>query len=246
MTDLRAVMHVHSDWSYDGRWRLAEIARLYGRFGVRVVLMTEHDTGFDPQRFPDYRRACAEASSSGCRLIPGIEYSSPDNAVHILTWGLDSFLAEHRPVIETLGEVRDRGGVAVFAHPVRRDAWKRFSSGWSELLAGIEVWNRKSDGIAPGRQAADLVASAGVPATVGQDFHTRRQLYPLTMHLETRGSSETNVVDAIRTGRMKPMAFGRPLYDARRNLSRRPHDILERARAGVRDLRDALRRNRRS
>ena len=102
MTKIRAVLHAHSSWSYDGHWPLPEIARLYGRFGIRAVMMTEHDSGFDPASFQAYRAACAEASTSRCTLIPGIEYSSPDNDIHILTWGLQEFLAEHRPVMETL------------------------------------------------------------------------------------------------------------------------------------------------
>ena len=243
MTDLRAVMHVHSEWSYDGRWQLEDIARLYARFGVRAVLMTEHDTGFDPQRFFRYRAACKTASTARCTLIPGIEYSSPDNDVHILTWGLDVFLGEYRPVIETLMAVRKAGGVAVFAHPVRRDAWKRFDSDWIELLTGIEVWNRKSDGIAPGHQAAGLIASTRMAATVGQDFHTLRQLYPLTMCLDTGEKAtptQADIVEAIRAGRMTPLAFGRPIYDPRGNLLRRPHDALERSRVGLRDLRDLI------
>lgn len=245
MSGLRAVLHVHSDWSYDGWWRLSDIARLYARFGLRAVLMTEHDTGFDQQRFSDYRRACEAASTAGCQLIPGIEYSSPDNDIHILTWGLESFLADNRPVIETLRAVRKAGGVAVFAHPVRRKAWKRFDDDWIELLAGIEVWNRKSDGIAPGRQAADLIASTRIAATVGQDFHTLRQLYPLTMHLDTGGkaaATETDVVEAIRAGRMTPLAFRRPIYDPQGGLLRRRHDVLESGRRGMRDVRDAVRR----
>ena len=65
-------------------------------------MMTEHDQGFSADRFADYRAACAAASTPRCRLIPGIEYSSPENDVHILTWGMEGYLAEYRPVQETL------------------------------------------------------------------------------------------------------------------------------------------------
>jgi len=48
MKPLRVVLHANSTWSYDGRWSLVGIARLYGALGVGAVMMTEHDTGFDP------------------------------------------------------------------------------------------------------------------------------------------------------------------------------------------------------
>jgi hypothetical protein len=235
---LRVVLHAHSTWSYDGKWALSDIARFYGRFGVDAVMMTEHDTGFVPDSFEAYRAACAEASTRKCALIPGIEYSSPDNDIHILTWGLDRFLAEHRPVAETLARVADAEGAAIFAHPVRRDAWAQFDPDWTPLLSGIEIWNRKSDGVAPGARALDLIASTGLPATVGQDFHTLRHAYPLS-HRVTAAPGPglaAALVTALRAGATTPQAFGRDLLDARGTLRPSPHQRLERARVILRDL----------
>ena len=46
---MRVVLHCHSTWSHDGHWPLERIARLFGRLGIGAVMMTEHDTGFDPK-----------------------------------------------------------------------------------------------------------------------------------------------------------------------------------------------------
>ncbi len=236
MKPLRVVLHAHSTWSYDGHWSLDRIARLYGMCGVDVVMMTEHDTGFDPASFDDYRAACAAASTRRCRLVPGIEYSSPDNDIHILTWGLDRFLAEHRPVSETLAAVTEAGGAAIFAHPIRRDAWAQYDPAWTEHLHGIELWNRKSDGVTPGTHAETLISETGLPPTVGQDFHKARHLWPLTMRITAdKADPEQGVVAALRAGQAQPMAFRRPLVvggEVRRGV----HDRLEGARRWVRDL----------
>lgn len=239
MTVLRAVLHAHSTWSYDGRWSLSAIARLYGTLGVRVVMMTEHDTGFHPDSFADYRAACAAASDHRCTLIAGIEYSSPDNSIHILTWGLDRFLAEHRPVAETLASVRDLGGVAIFAHPVRRAAWRAFDPAWVPLLSGIELWNRKSDGLSWSPEALALIRDTGLPATVGQDFHHLRHLYPLTQRFElatepqTPAALEKALVAALAEGHTEPHVFGRPLlaHDGPSGI----HPKLEHTRRRIRD-----------
>lgn len=247
MTLVRAVLHAHSTWSYDGHWSLPAIARLYGALGIRAVMMSEHDSGFAPDSFAAYRAACAAASTPQCTLIPGIEYSSPDNDIHILTWGLDRFLAEHRPVAETLAAVRAAGGVAVFAHPARRSAWRKFDSSWVPLLSGIELWNRKSDGISWGIEAALLIRNTGLPATVGQDFHSVRQLWPLTQVFDlsddttTSGRMERDMIAALREGRTVPHAFhcsfldaaGVPkhwLYPKLENLRCRARDFLKRKR----------------
>ena len=234
---VRVVLHAHSTWSYDGQWGLPQIARLYGAMGVDAVMMSEHDTGFDPAQFAAYRAACASASTQRCKLIPGIEYSSPENDIHMLTWGLETFLAEHRPVLETLEVVKAAGGVAIFAHPIRRRAWAAFDPAWVPYLSGIELWNRKSDGITWGREAWTLLQQTGLPATVGQDFHRLRHLYPLTMTLpRPEGDLEAALVAALKAGRMRPEAFRKPLLDTKGALQGGLHDWRERRRVGVRDL----------
>lgn len=239
---MRVVLHAHSDWSYDGVWDLARIARFYGRFGVSAVMMSEHDTGFDPGSFPAYRAACEAASTARCKLIPGIEYSSPDNDIHILTWGLETFLAEHRPVVETLEKVKEAGGAAVFAHPVRRKAWAKFDRGWVPYLSGVELWNRKSDGVSFGRQAYELIRETGLAATVGQDFHRLRHVYPLTMGVKPGvEATEAALVGAVRAREMVPLAFRRPLLNADGVPLSGFHDRAEGVRIGLRDLRNRLR-----
>lgn len=246
MTGLRVVMHAHSNWSYDGHHSLASIARLYGRLGAHVVMMTEHDTGFDPDRFEDYRLECAEASTPDCLIVPGIEYSSPDNDIHILTWGMTSFRGEHRPVDLILEDTRTQGGVAILAHPVRRRAWEKIDPSWFDLLSGIELWNRKSDGISWGSEALELLRRSGLSAYVGHDFHRHRQLWPLYQKyqisalLKTSERAEKMLVRSIARGESTPYAFGRPLDVARDCPGFPIYPYLEKARGGLSRLVKAL------
>ncbi len=232
MSTIKAVFHAHSTWSYDGSWSLAEIARFFGRLGADAVFMTEHDRDFDPARWPDFVAECAAASKGRCVLVPGIEYSSPDNDIHILTWGLSQFLAEHRPVMETLEAVRDQSGVAVFAHPIRRKAFEQFQADWVPYLAGIELWNRKSDGIFYGAEALNLIKTTGLPATVGCDFHTLRNYYPLANRFECPAGAtiEQAGVEAVRAGAAQPTLWGRRLLGEDGMPNARLHARLERLR----------------
>lgn len=232
MKQIRVVLHAHSTWSYDGHHSLDHIAQLYGALGVRAVMMTEHDTGFDPDTFTPYSQACADASTARCTLIPGIEYSSPDNRVHLLTWGVDRFLGEHRPVLDTLYDVKAAGGVAIFAHPVRQDAWDIFDPTWVPYLSGIEIWNRKSDGITWGAQAQRLIAQTGLPATVGHDFHKHRHMYPLTQQFRVDLSAPLapQLIASLASGRSLAQVFRRPI-----NLSSTLHPRLETVRQRLRN-----------
>lgn len=237
MIPLKVVMHAHSTWSYDGHWSLERIARFYGRLGVDAVMMSEHDTGFAPARFAEYRAACAAASTARCRLVPGIEYSSPDNDIHILTWGLDHFLGEHRPVADTLADVSAAKGVAIFAHPVRRDAWAKFDPAWTAHLHGVELWNRKSDGVTPGVRAEVMRGETGLAPTVGHDFHKLRHVWALAMRITADPADpEPGLVAALRAGSGVPLAFGRPVLGPSGEVRRARHDRLEALRQRLRDL----------
>jgi hypothetical protein len=211
MEDL-AVSHVHSKWSYDGSWSLEALSAKFSRRGCRVLMMTEHDRGFSASRLDEYRNACALASSDKILVLPGIEYSDVANRTHVLVWGKIPFLGEGLATTEMLKAARAADGLAVLAHPSRRDAWRSFEPHWGDHLLGIEVWNRKYDGWAPSRTAPALLGNAGAVPFVGLDFHTQRQSFPLTMVLDIDTKvTEEAVLNCMRLRRCYAQAFGRPL-----------------------------------
>ncbi len=209
--DVLAACHVHSEWSYDGSWSLGALSDKFSRRGDRVLLMTEHDRGFTAQRFCEYREACAQASSSQMLVVPGMEYSDAANRVHVLVWGV-SFLGEGLPTSEMLEAVRVANGVAVLAHPSRKDAWQCFEPYWAGRLLGVEAWNRKYDGWAPSKTAPALLQLGEPIPFVGMDFHTDKQSFPLAMALDLHTAvTEDAVLECLRSRRCSARAFGVPL-----------------------------------
>ncbi len=241
---IRAAAHVHSDWSYDGSWTVVALAQEFGKRGYDVLLMTEHDRGFDQDRWQAYRQACVAASQHGALIVPGIEYSDSANLAHVAVWGDVPFLGEGRPTKELLADAASKGGAAMFAHPGRREAWRQLDDHAASLLVGIEVWNRKYDGWAPGRLGARLCE--GRPELVpffGLDFHTRRQLFPLGMLIDVDppGTAEA-VVSALLGRRCRPVAFG---VGGHRLIQGPGYGLARSAEASRRFIRPAVRRWRR-
>jgi hypothetical protein len=174
--------------------------------------MTEHDRGFTASRLDEYERACAEASSEAVRVVPGIEYSDAANTVHILVWGAHRFFGEALASTDLLQQVAATGAIAVLAHPSRKEAWKQFDPHWGAFLLGMEVWNRKTDGWAPCKTAASLMAGTALLPFVGMDFHTQRQLFPLATELEMQPPvTEAAVLACLRSRRCRATALGRPI-----------------------------------
>ena len=206
-----AACHVHSEWSYDAKWPLRDLAAEFARRGYRALLVAEHDRNFSEMRFQQHRTACADASTGELLVVPGIEYSDPGNVVHILTWGMSSFLGEGLPTDRLLEKVRANNAVAVLAHPARRKAWLRYDCSWSPYLVGIEIWNRKYDGWAPSPEASRLLRGTGLVPFASLDFHQRNQLFPLSMQLEiSEPITEESVVNCIRARRCRAIAFSQP------------------------------------
>lgn len=204
-----AACHIHSNWSYDGKWTIADLASEFLRRGWRILMLTEHDRGFTERRRIRHREECVRFSCKDLLILPGIEYSDPSNTVHMLVWGDVRFAGEAQPTATLLRHVRSSNGIAVLAHPSRKRAWSVFDPAWTQDLSGLEIWNRKTDGWAPSRDAIRLLKATGLPAFAGMDFHDRRQFFPLGLKLDVRGGlSEENVLAALRNQQFAASAFG--------------------------------------
>jgi len=235
MSVLRLAAHIHSEWSYDGRWSLDEIGRGFERRGYDAVLLCEHDRGFDADRWQAYRDACANASTAEMLLVPGIEYSDPTNTVHVPVWGKIPFLGEGLETADLLRRVKRSGGVSVLAHPARRNALERLDDESLSYLTGVELWNRKYDGYAPSQVAISLLRRRPtLLPVVGLDFHTARQFHPLAMIIAGPNErSESGICAALRDGAAHATAFGLPAVKLASGLALPAMCGLERARRSV-------------
>jgi hypothetical protein len=211
---IRAAVHLHSTWSYDGRWTLKEVATKLARLRFDALLMTEHDRGFSDDRWAEYREACREVSDTvGVTVIPGLEYSDASGVFHVPTWGSQEFLGEELPADELASRLKGAASMTMLAHPARRDACDALDGRWLELVRGIEVWNRRYDGMAPRRRALALCeAHPGFLPVVGLDLHSGRQLSPLVMEIQLDGArTPGTIVTRLAAGHCRPTAFGVPI-----------------------------------
>jgi hypothetical protein len=234
---IRAAAHVHSDWSYDGSWSLSRISSCFKGAGYNCVFTSEHDKSFNQDRWQSYRKACVENSADDFLIVPGIEYSDRLNIVHVLVWGNIPFLGSERETEELLQEVTKFKGIAVLAHPSRKQAWQEYKSQWGSFLSGIEQWNRKVDGVAPSQEALSLLKqNPRLMSFVGLDFHRANQLFPLYMTFQINGRlDEEHVLEELREGKCRAKVAGVSIE----YLSR---GTLHKAVKGIEQFRQFLRR----
>jgi hypothetical protein len=143
---LRGIMHVHSQWSYDGRHHLTEIARHAQAGRLDFVLMSEHNRTLTDESMAAFTKDCdALTAATGVLMVPGIECEATPDYVHVLGYGVRTLVTDRRFGAITAA-IRDAGGFAVFAHPLYREAFTHVTRAELESLAGWEIWNGKADG----------------------------------------------------------------------------------------------------
>jgi len=227
----RVIVHAHSLWSYDGTKTLGELSRLFSPF-ANILMMTEHSQRFSASRFKEYQDECSDASTQSLRILPGMEYSTEKNEIHILTWGINEYLGEELRVETILAKVAQAKGVAILAHPGRREIWKKYDHTWTNNLYGIELWNRKTDGLSSSRHAEKLLQITKLNAIASLDFHEKNQIYPLYNILRSNRpiSEMTNsqIIELIRSTTLYPRFAGLPIDSRKSQFARKLLSVCER------------------
>ncbi|MGH7629368.1 MAG: PHP domain-containing protein [Gemmatimonadales bacterium] len=145
MTNGRTVgiVHVHSDYSHDGRDSLEVLQLFAAKRGIAFVGLTEHAEDFDAARFDRYREHCRRASVGGVRLLPGLEFRFEGfPGLHLLVLGLGAWIEPRTPE-ELVAIVPRASGFSILAHP--RLARYRVPDAVAAAIDGIEVWNAAYD-----------------------------------------------------------------------------------------------------
>jgi predicted metal-dependent phosphoesterase TrpH len=247
MTTQRVLLHNHSTWS-DGRMSLSAVARVGELLGASAVVMSEHDYDFTSGKWDDYTIACREASTQKCVVLPGIEYSSLNGDIHIVTVGTSHFHGARRDLVDTITAVRAEGGAAVLAHPLRRGCFEKVTSEVLAVLDGIEIWNRKVDGLSPAKPYFEFARSHALATTVGMDLHSWRQVFPMWNDIDAGpGPLDAKIVAAaLRQRRIAPACILGGLtasLEGSFSLALGTLASAERARRMLRDARDVVRAN---
>lgn len=199
---MKALLHVHSSYSYDGVPSLEDLSEWGASRGLDLLFLTEHTNDFDAGKMDRLVQHCDALSERRCRLVPGLEFAVR-GGFHLLGYNVRRF----EPIVDPVAAsafIRDQGGVAVLAHPSRYGgAWPERSA--IEALDGIEVWNVRYDGrfLPPGRLvsrvAHERLARRPLLLFGGQDLHetTSRRLVTTTSEA---GGGVGGFVDALRSG----------------------------------------------
>jgi predicted metal-dependent phosphoesterase TrpH len=194
---MKADLHIHSNFSNDGRSTVEEIIAAATEKGLGCIAITDHNS------FEAYGLV---KDNGKVIVIPGIEVSSLEG--HILAYGIERDIPRGMTVKETIAAIHEAGGVAFAAHPYR---W------WSGLgektvlrsdFDGIEAKNARSTPSGNKRSAA-LAVRIGKPVSAGSDAHTPEHIGEGVVELPDNITTWQDALCAVMNRRADPISANR-------------------------------------
>jgi hypothetical protein len=185
-------IHMHSDYSHDGKDSLETLRKTGLARGMNFVGMTDHAEDLIPEVFEEYKQHCAELSDNEIRFIPGLEFRFAGlKGLHLLAINLREWITPKTPE-EFFEQTRTTAQFTVLAHPVL--ARYQIPQVVFDQIDAIEVWNGNyNTRYLPDPKSMKIVADLrkrrpNVVATVGLDQHDSRNDRELRVILPERSS----------------------------------------------------------
>ncbi|MCL2032166.1 MAG: CehA/McbA family metallohydrolase [Methanomassiliicoccaceae archaeon] len=194
---MKADLHIHSNFSNDGKSTVEEIISASVERGLGCIAITDHNS------FEAYDLV---KDNGKVIVIPGIEVSSEKG--HILAYGVNRDIPRGMTIKETIDAIHDAGGVAFAAHPYR---W------WSGLgeenvllndFDGIEARNARSTP-SSNRRSEALAVRTGKPVSAGSDAHTPEHIGEGTVELPDGVATWQEALNAVMEGKARPASSDR-------------------------------------
>ncbi len=199
---LKGALHIHSSISYDGIMSVEELSFFFRKKKFDFVLITEHSQDVSKAVMNKLIDKCKRSSSSGFLMIPGLEFSCRDG-LHILGLGI-SKISESDDPLEVLHHIRQQGGVAVLAHPTKKNY--SLDRIWIKELDGVEIWNSAYDGkflpqAKPMKMFKKLAEqNPGLKPFAGMDLHQEKNYYDVGLRIRGNNLNEDQILKHLKNG----------------------------------------------
>ncbi len=188
---MRFDLHIHSNHSNDSSLAVDDILKQAVKKGLDGITICDHNT--------------VEGSLLGIRrsrelnlpllVLPGMEITTTEG--HLIVLGVRENIPSNLSLLETIRLTRQRGGVAIAAHP-----FKRVGAGYDAKYAdAVETFNSRCI-FGENTKAKKMAQESGKPQVGGSDSHILSTIGLGFTDIDAE-SNEESVLSAIREGRTR-------------------------------------------
>lgn len=193
---LRAELHTHTELSHDGRDPVDLLLGQAAAVGLDALAVTDHDA------IEASLEMVEKAAEYGLIGIPGTEVTSA--AGHVLALGVTEPIQQGLAFAETVGRIREAGGIAVVPHPFQKSrsgVGPNVSRAELASVDAIEVYNSRLLTGRGNRRAREFAREHGLPMTAGSDAHISEMVGQAVTRIGAEEATVKGITDAIREGR---------------------------------------------
>ena len=188
-------MHIHTTVSPCSRIDVSKLIETAGRIGLDGICITDHESMAIAKTITEGRQA------NGLIVLIGMEYSTPEG--DFLLFGPVEAVPSHLDGPELLQYTGNAGGVAIAAHPCRKERPVRESIFQKGLCPAIETHNGRNT-IIENLKAGRRQTQYGLIATAGSDAHTIEEVGAAVTRFPAPVYSRQDLVRALRQGLCQP------------------------------------------
>jgi hypothetical protein len=198
----KGIIHVHSNYSYDGEHSLKEIVQYAKNRSYSFIGMSEHSDTLDKDKMSKYVEECKAVSTADCLIIPGVEFTCENN-IHIIGIGVQQITYTKEP-LEIAEFINQQNGISIIAHPSRYNY--QIPTDLNYAVTGIEVWNAAYDGrFVPNYYSLNLVKKIrkrkdSILAFGGQELHRIQNHFNVETTIYCNKLSKDTMLQALKKG----------------------------------------------
>lgn len=188
-------MHIHTTISPCSRLDVHELIETAGRIGLDGICITDHESMAISRTITEGRQP------NGLIVIIGMEYETPEG--DFLLFGPVEQVPSCLGAPELLNYTRNAGGVAVAAHPCRKERPVSESIFQKGLCPAIETCNGRNtmiENLKAGRRQTHY----GLIATAGSDAHMIEEVGAAVTRFPAPVYSRQDLVRALKQGLCQP------------------------------------------
>ena len=188
-------MHIHTTVSPCSRIDVSKLIETAGRIGLDGICITDHESMAIAKTITEGRQA------NGLIVLIWMEYSTPEG--DFLLFGPLEAVPSHLDGRELLEYTRNAGGVAIAAHPCRKERPVSESIFQKGLCPAIEICNGRNT-IVENFKAGRRQTQYGLIAAAGSDAHMIEEVGAAVTRFPVPVYSRQDLVRALKEGLCQP------------------------------------------
>ncbi|MBM3251078.1 MAG: PHP domain-containing protein [Candidatus Nealsonbacteria bacterium] len=189
---MKADLHVHTNFSYDGVSSPQEVVRAALEKGIECLCITDHN------EIRGAVQAMKFSYDKNILIVPGIEILSSSG--DILGINVKKVIPDRLSAKETIKEIRRQGGIAVIPHPFGKP-FTNFWGGEKVLkkldIDAIEAFNATVFFSKSNIRSFNFAQKFNLPFTAGSDAHKAKHIGSAYLEFSKKVQSVEELVEEI-------------------------------------------------